>query len=179
MKGIVTVLLLSAFFTGCAHVISDESRNLVDPAITFSQLRAAPESFKGRYVMLGGVIASLVNEKSSSKLLVVQSPLDSFGVPGEADASSGGRFMAVTTTFLDPMIFKSGRKVSIVGQVEGQQLLPVGDSSYAYPVLRIREIYFVPKAEPRPAYYYPPYGSYDPFWWGPPYWHYRYYRPWW
>lgn len=178
MRGLVTVLLFAAFLSGCAHVISSESRNLVDPSITFSKLRAAPDSYKGKYVMVGGVIASLKNEKDFSKLLIVQSSLDSFGVPGDADASSEGRFMALSRNFLDPMIFKSGRRVTVVGQVEGQEVLPLGDISYAYPVLIVREIYLVPKAEPRPAYY-PPYGYYDPFWWGPPYWRYRYYYPWW
>ncbi|MEA5112648.1 MAG: Slp/YeaY family lipoprotein [Geobacteraceae bacterium] len=178
MRGFVTVLLFTALLSGCAHVISDESRNLVDPSIPFSRLRAAPESYRGKYVMVGGMIASLKNDKDSSKLLVVQSALDSFGVPGDADASSEGRFMAVSRNFLDPMIFKPGRKVTVVGQVEGQEVLPLGDIKYVYPVLQIREIYLVPKAEPRPAYY-PPYGYYDPFWWGPPYWRYRYYYPWW
>jgi outer membrane lipoprotein len=180
MKGLVFVVLSTLFLSGCAHVISEESRNLVDPSVTFVKLREAPDSFKGRYVMAGGTIVSLKNESDGSKMVVVQAVLDDFGVPAEADAATQGRFLAVTRDFLDPMIFKSGRKVTIVGQVEGGEVLPLGEISYAYPVVRIREIYLVPKTEPRPAYY-PPMSYYDPFWWGPPYWRYRYYpyHPWW
>lgn len=178
MRGFVSVLLFAAFFSGCAHVISDDSRALVDPLITFAKLREDPDSYKGKYVMAGGMVASLKNEKDASMLVVVQAVLDDFGVPAEADASSEGRFLAVTKDFLDPMIFKSGRKVTIVGQVEGKEVQPLGDIMYTYPVLRIREVYLVPRAEPRPAYYYPPIGYYDPFWWGPPYWRHRY-HPWW
>lgn len=170
-----TLFLLSAFLllAGCAHVMSEEARSLVDPSIPFSRLRADPDSFTGRYVMLGGVIAGVQNEKDGSRLEVVQSPLGSDDMPEEATHASGGRFLAVTPAFLDPLVYKAGRRITLVGQVRGKESRPLEKIEYLYPVVAIREIYVWKKSETEPAYYPPPGYFYDPFWWGPPYWYFR------
>jgi outer membrane lipoprotein len=163
---------------GCAHVISEESRNLVDPAIPFQSLRAAPDSYAGKYVMLGGAVAGVVNETDGSQLEVVQSPLGSDEIPEEVSHSSGGRFLATTPRFLDPLVYKTGRRVTVVGQVQGKKVQPIGQVEYVYPVISIREIHVWSKEELAPPQYPPPgYYYYDPYWWGPPYWWYR--RPYW
>jgi len=171
------IFLLSATFlllTGCAHVISDESRNLVDSTIQFQSLRSNPDSYVGKYVMLGGTIAAVRNSKEGSQLEVVQSPLESDELPEEASHSSGGRFLATTSRFLDPLVYKMGRRVTIVGQVQGKKTLPIDQVDYTYPIITIREIHVWSKSElEQPPY--PPPGYYnDPFWYGgPPYWWYR------
>jgi len=172
------MIIAAAFLllSGCAHVISEDSRSLVDPTITFSSLRAAPDSFVGKYVMLGGVVAGVRNDKDGSRLEVVQTPLESDDLPEEASHASGGRFLAVTSAFLDPLVYKAGRRVTLVGQVHGKQALPIDQTEYLYPVLTIREIYMWKESEINPPDYPPPGYYYDPFWWGPPYpWWYRHY----
>lgn len=172
MKCLMMIAAAFLLLSGCAHVISEDSRSLVDPAITFSSLRAAPDSFVGKYVMLGGVLAGVRNDKDGSRLEVVQTPLESDDLPEEASHASGGRFLAVTTAFLDPLVYKTGRRVTLVGQVQGKQALPIDQTDYIYPVLTIREIHVWKKSEINPPDYPPPGYYYDPFWWGPPY-------PWW
>jgi outer membrane lipoprotein len=170
------VLLCASFllFAGCAHVISEESRNLVDPTIHFQSLLANPDAFVGKYVMLGGTIAGVQNSKESSQLEVVQSPLDSDEMPEAASHSSGGRFLATASRFLDPMVYKMGRRVTVVGQVEGKKTLPIDQVEYAYPIITIREIYVWSKSELEQPQYPPPGYYYDPFWFGGhPYWWYR------
>jgi len=180
MRSPVLVAAVFLLLSGCAHVISQESRALVDPAITFSSLRAAPDAHAGKYVLLGGVIAGVQNEKDGSRLEVVQTPLDSDDLPEETSHSSGGRFLALSPSFLDPMVYKQGRRVTLVGQVEGKRDLPIDQVQYTYPVVLIREIHVWKKSEIETPYYPPPGYYYDPFWWGPPYaypWWYR--RPYW
>jgi outer membrane lipoprotein len=171
----MTLLLLSTFLllSGCSHVMSEEARSLVDPTITFSRLRADPYSLVGRYVMLGGVIAGVRNDKDGSQLEVVQSPMGSDELPEEASHSSGGRFLAVTSGFLDPLVYKTGRRITLVGQVKGKRNQPLEQIEYTYPVISIREMHVWKKSEIEPAYYPPPGYFYDPFWWGPPSWYYR------
>ncbi|HOP40877.1 MAG TPA: Slp family lipoprotein [Geobacteraceae bacterium] len=174
MKNWMVLLTVVLFFTGCAHVISEESRNLVDPTIQFQSLRANPDSFVGKYVMLGGTIAGVKNDEDGSRLEIVQSPLESNELPEEISHSSGGRFLAISSGFLDPMVYKSGRRVTLVGRVLGKKTLPIDRIEYTYPVLAIREIHVWSKSEINPPQYPPPRYYYDPFWWGPPYyWWYR------
>jgi outer membrane lipoprotein len=170
-----TLLILSAFLllSGCIHVMSEEARSLVDPTVTFSQLRAAPDSLVGKYIMLGGVIAGVRNEKDGSQLEVVQSPMGSDDLPEEASHLSGGRFLAITSAFLDPLVYETGRRITMVGQVQGKQNHPLGKIEYTYPVISIREIHVWKKSEIEPTNYPPPGYFYDPFWWGPPYWYFR------
>jgi outer membrane lipoprotein len=172
------LLLFSSFLlvTGCAHVISEESRNLVDPTIHFQNLRTDPDSYVGKYVMLGGVIAGVQNRKDGSQLEVVQSPLESDDLPEEVSHSSGGRFLATTSRFLDPIVYKAGRRVTMVGQVQGKKTLPIDQIEYTYPIISIREIHVWSKSDLQQPQYPPPGYYYDPFWfWGPPY-PYRWYR---
>lgn len=169
------LLMLSAFLllSGCAHVMSEKARSLVDRTIPFSRLRADPDSFIGRYVMLGGIIAGVRNEKDGSLLEVVQSPLGSDDMPEEASHASGGRFLAVTPEFLDPLVYKAERRITLIGQVRGKQNRPLDTLDYTYPVISIMEMHVWKKSETDPAPYPPPGYFYDPFWWGPPPWYLR------
>lgn len=178
MKKCMVILVVMLLITGCIHAISEESRNLVDPTIQFSSLRANPDSYVGKYVMLGGTIAGIRNDKDGSQLEIVQSPLESNDLPQEVSNSSGGRFLAISSGFLDPMVYKAGRRVTVVGQVQGKKTLPIDQVEYRYPVLAIRELHLWSTSEIQPPQYPPPGYYYDPFWWGPPYyWRHRY--PYW
>jgi outer membrane lipoprotein len=172
----ISFLLFASFLfiAGCAHVISDESRKLVDPTIHFQNLRTDPDAYVGKYVKLGGTIAGVQNTKDGSQLEVVQSPLESDDLPEEVSHSSGGRFLATTPGFLDPIVYKAGRRVTVVGQVQGKKTLPIDQVEYAYPIISIREIHVWRKSEYEQPQYPPPGYFSDPFWYGgPPYWWYR------
>jgi outer membrane lipoprotein len=171
VKILIPLSAIFLFLAGCAHVISEESRNLVDPTVQFQNLRANPDSFVGKYVMLGGTIAGVQNSKEGSQLEVVQSPLASDDLPEEVSHSSGGRFLATTSRFLDPIVYKMGRRVTVVGQVQGKKTLPIDQIEYTYPIISLREIHVWSKSELEPPQYPPPGYYNDPFWFGgPPYW---------
>ena len=167
--------IVLAFFlcAGCAHVISEESMRLVDRSLSFAMLKENPDRHVGSNVLLGGVIASVSNSKRLGELEVVQFELDSDYMPVESH-HSGGRFLAQTDGFLDPLVYKPGRLVTIVGELKGHKTLPLDQVEYDYPIIGIREIYLWRQADvrsyPDPYYYYPydywrrPFGPWRPWW---------------
>lgn len=155
------------FLAGCVHVISDSSLGLVDRTITFNRLRENPQAFIGKYVLLGGVIAAVKKSGEGSHLEVIQYDPDSTEIP-DVSKKSGGRFLAVTSAFLDPFIYKPGLKVSLVGKVTGQKTQLVDREMYSYPVIDIKEIYLQKEEreelnESRPMGLYPYWGAYGGF----------------
>lgn len=130
-------LLLSA---SCAGKISDQSLSLVDPKLTFDEVRKNPLNYKGRYVLLGGAIVSILNTNRGDELEVVQFKTDDKGEIIDTD-KSGGRFLAISSSFLDPAIYQPGLLVTIVGEVQGSRSMPLGEADYQYPVIKIQEIH--------------------------------------
>ena len=160
-----TIVLGAALMvlSGCAHVISEESRRQVDPTIVFGNLREAPDRYLGKQVMLGGIIAAARNNREGGQLEVVQFDLDRLGVP-QVSWGSAGRFLATSPLFLDPVVFMQGRLVTLVGEVKGKMTRPLDEVEYTYPIVAIREIHVVNSPEqemmrsyPPPSYYYDPY----------------------
>lgn len=156
--------------SGCARVISDQSRSLVDPTIQFTKLRQAPDSHIGKIVLLGGRIASARNTKEGGVLEIVQFELDG-DVPRDSFVSHG-RFLATSVDFLDSLIYKPDRLVTLVGEVKGKKTLPLDEVEYTYPVVAIREIYLWQPSEGEKYLLYPP-SRYNPYYYGygsEPYW---------
>jgi outer membrane lipoprotein len=155
-------VLLGLFLSGCAHVISEESRRLVDKQLSFAELRQNPDAYLGKYVLLGGSIATAKNTKKGSELEVLQTTLD-FDMPRDTYYSEG-RFIATTATFLDPLVYMQGRKITLVGEVTGKQVRAINDMEYMYPVVAIKELHLWEKFDYDYHYYPPPYYYFDSDW---------------
>lgn len=175
MRQIGLLLVLLTALSGCAQVISEQGRRLVDPAVTFGKLKQHPDEFIGKYVVLGGIVAAARNAKEGGELEVVQVPLDSDDIPLNT-LSTGGRFLATSSQFLDAMIYKPGRLVTILGEVKGKQVRPLDEVDYTYPVVAIREIHVWKSPEAEKGFPYPapgPFYNYEPYYYGygvGPYW---------
>ena len=141
MKLMLRLLFLALALSGCAHQgISKESARLADRAITYPALRENPDQFTGRFVYLGGAIAKVRNTSKGGELEVVELGLDRSGKP-KNNVHSEGRYLALSSKFLDPLIFKPGLLVSLVGEVKGQRAGPLDNVEYRYPVILIRELH--------------------------------------
>jgi outer membrane lipoprotein len=136
---LILALLISGIL-GCTRPISKQSMALVDHTITFSALRTEPEKHVGQYVLLGGVIARVTNSQQGSELEVVQSELESRERPGDT-TSSQGRFLIRTDSFLDPVIYRIGLPVTVVGIFKGLERRPLLQMEYSYPLLVMQEIH--------------------------------------
>jgi outer membrane lipoprotein len=139
--GTIIALLFAVFgAVSCAPPFPKEVLEKVDRSISFRDLREDPEHYKGRWVMAGGAIIDVKNIKEGSFLEVLQRPLDGRGEPLRTDATEG-RFLVFSEQFLDPAVYPRGRAITVVAEVAGKKVLPLGDIEYRYPLLNARAIH--------------------------------------
>ena len=144
MKRFLLFFIIVSLF-GCAHVVSKELRNKAYGEPPASVLFEDPDAFKGRTVILGGVIVSSTNTKEGTYIEVLQKPLDYRGKPEDTDASYG-RFIIFSEGYLETAVYSQGREITVAGEVIGKELRPLGEIQYPYPLLKSKELYLF---EPR------------------------------
>ncbi len=167
--------LLVAATAGCAYPIDKQFRLEARKDLTIPTVQEQPDECKGALVIWGGVILQTTNEPAGTELTILQTPLDSAGVP-RAAVETEGRFLARTGQFLDPEVWRRGRRVILAGEIEGVEPRPLDNATYAYPVLAVKQLHLWLPAVVRS--YYPSYGWADEAWYGPaysPYYTYPYY----
>lgn len=164
-------LLLLAFFSGCAP-ISKDLRAQADRTLNFQQVFKDPGAYKGKIVIWGGEIIETINQKDGTTLMVVlQRPLDWMEEP--KFQRSEGRFIILAEGYVDPYVFKRGRRITVAGEILGRKVMRLGELEYPYPLLQSKQLYLWGEYyySPYPYPYYPRgyYGYYGPRW-GYPYW---------
>lgn len=153
---------------GCAHVISKDLRDNVDPSLTFDQVYQDPNAYKGKFVVWGGEIIQTINQKDgTTQIEVFQRPLGYREEP-VLTLPPGGRFLVLVNRFLDPYLYHQGRKITVAGEIQGEDIRSIGGMSYRYPLLSGKQIYLWED------YYYQPY----PYYYYYPWWDYPWYPPW-
>ena len=135
------ILVMILYISGCAHVISRESRKFAATNIPFQWIAQNPERYKGILVIWGGEIIETLNVKEGTQLIVLQKPLGYSEMP-KMENNSGGRFLVLYEGFLDPAIYGKGEIITVAGIVEGEKILPLHEIEYSYPYLMAQEIYF-------------------------------------
>jgi outer membrane lipoprotein len=176
LKLLLLVLSLCILFSGCASVISRNLRDQADLALTFQQVFQDPEAYKGKIVIWGGNILRTKNQKDRTTLIeVLQKPLDWEEEPKDT-GSSEGRFLVLVDHFLDPYVFRGGRKITVAGEILGERTTLLGEMEYRYPYLLGKQIYLwtvnYEEYSPPPPYpwgYYGLWGYRGPAWWSYPY----------
>jgi outer membrane lipoprotein len=153
--------------TACTPVISPQLMNQVDRNLTYRELAEEADAFKGKMVLLGGTIVQAVPKPNQTEIEVVQKQLSLAGEPYLTDRSEG-RFLIVVDRFLDPAIYRSGRDITVAGEVQDSVLRRLGEIDYRYPVVSGLEIYLWREPSYPRSY---PYGYAYPYWW----WHYPVY----
>ncbi|HEY6871739.1 MAG TPA: Slp family lipoprotein [Geobacteraceae bacterium] len=139
---LILVLPLLLFLSGCAHIISDTSLDRADRSIEFGELRKNPDAFRGKFVILGGLITGVRQVREGVQLEVVEYPLDSEEMP-DTSSGSGGRFLVVFPPDVGYATFKPGVLVTMAGEVAGKAVKPLENVAYTYPVLVVKEIHIV------------------------------------
>jgi len=148
---------------GCTHVISEPLRHQAQPLASFAELRSNPEVFQGRTIILGGEILQTTNLREGTRLEILQRPLSSMEIPRLTD-STGGRFMAFCTEYLDPAVYAPPRRITVAGRVLGSSMGKVGEVDYTYPLISCDEIHLLPQASTELQRY-----TTSPWWYGTPY----------
>jgi outer membrane lipoprotein len=148
MRYLISGLLVSVLFiSGCTAVISEQSRKLVNIDASFKTVKQAPENYIGKNIMLGGRIANIRNSSEGAQVEIVQFDLNSQNYP-EDTFLSYGRFLANNSSYMDPLIFRPGMLITLVGEMKGKKTLRLDDMDYTYPVISMREWYLWPGSGP-------------------------------
>lgn len=127
---------------GCAHVVSKELRERVDKDVNTESLLKDPDSYKGKFVILGGIIVSSRNTDEGTYLEVLERPLDSLERP-EATDKSRGRFIILYEGYLDSAVWSKGREVTVAGEVMGKMVRPLGEMEYPYLLVKSKKLYLL------------------------------------
>jgi outer membrane lipoprotein len=136
----ITLLAIAFGMAGCSPPFPQEVLKKIDRNISFRDLKQEPERYKGTWAMIGGVIVDVKSAKEGSYLEVLQKALDSRGRPLQTDVTEG-RFLVFSEQFLDPALYQRGRAISVVAEVAGTRVLPLGDIEYRYPLLTSKAIH--------------------------------------
>ena len=129
-----SVLLFTLGLTACVSVpesLQSQATNMV--SYENAVMDNAPTGTAARW---GGIIASVENTPEQSIMEIVHYPLKANGRPNLREASIG-RFKAVVDGFIDPMVFKKDRVVSVLGSLAEPIQGMVGEQAYTYPSLQV------------------------------------------
>jgi outer membrane lipoprotein len=167
-RAVFSTLMLLVALAGCASTQDAENGR----SLTFLQVKAAPDSFIGQSVVFGGKVLAARRQKDSTRIEVLQLPLDQSMRPGYDLTQSQGRFIALQREFLDPATLPPGTRITVTGEISNSVTLALDETDYTYPVIDIKRVQVWPESEDVPPrihpYYYMGPGPY----WGP------YWRPW-
>ncbi len=153
-RAITAILSTLLLLSGCAHVMSDTNLKAVDPTVHYKELSAKPEAFAGKIVLVGGIVAGVQGSDDVITLEVAQLELFENGVPNE-DSRSGGRFLAISTELVDPIIYQPGKLVTIIGEVKGKKIQKIEGVDYPYPLIAVKELRLFRASEPLTGNYNP------------------------
>jgi outer membrane lipoprotein len=132
-------LVLLFVLYGCSTTQDRSNHEESYEKVPFSEIIRAPKQYRGKVVRLGGVIIDVVNEEKGSTIEIVEQPLNWRGRPKVGDVP-GGRFLVVSEKFLDKAIYQPKREVTVVGEIIDKKVGQIGEATYTYPVLSLRDI---------------------------------------
>jgi outer membrane lipoprotein len=188
VKKILAILSVSTILTACAPVLNQEFMREGIRNASFDRLREAPDEYKGKLFIIGGLIVNTRLTAQGSQIEALYVPVDSYGNLKEGERIQG-RFLAIypkANGLLDPVVYRKGRDITLAGEFVELRKGKIDEMDYDYPVFEIKQIHLWEESAyyyTTPYYYYPYYpyypypfmydrwgGPYPNPWWGPPPW---------
>ncbi len=161
MEKLLISIGILALLSACATV----PESLQGDFAKLAMAQAKTPDAAGKRVRWGGEIVEVTPKPDETCFELVDYPLDAVARPVEGD-NSGGRFIACTPGFYDPVIYSQGRELTVTGTLANPVAGNIGNYSYQYPQVTAATLYLWPR---RTAGYGSGYGSgiYDPFFYSP------------
>ncbi len=128
------LFLISILLCSCASSRFDTT----DVDLNITPKQAIDNGTTGEQVLWGGVILSAENLKDFTQLEVLAYPLDSWHQPDIFQAAQG-RFFAIQPGFMEVANLQSGREITIKGQLQSPIEGSLGEQSYTYPAIIIKQ----------------------------------------
>ncbi len=147
---ILALLGASIFFSACAqyNVIPDRLEGQVNRTLKFEQVRDNPQEYKGEMLVVGGEVLSVDRRQDTTRIEVLQLPLNDDYIPANQRTQTQGRFIALSKGHdpLDPAVFDKGVAISLVGELVGSETIKVGEDDKQVPVFGIKDLTIWDKA---------------------------------
>lgn len=103
-----------------------------EPGVTLTALKAHPDAYKGKVVILGGAIVEKREENGKIWLLIKNRPLDADYVPHVPTSSvgpEGGHYWVALNPRGLPKSYRTWARLTVVGRVEDQRTAGVGPAA--------------------------------------------------
>ena len=128
---------------GCASPVGipETLEHQIDKNVTFTEVVASPESYKGRLILLGGEILKAKRLKEGTQVELLQLPLNKDQEPTTDLKQSQGRMLVLHPGSLDPATLTPGLLVTFVGEVDGSIIEKMDEVDYRYPTLTVKHWY--------------------------------------
>ncbi|ASI90168.1 MULTISPECIES: Slp family lipoprotein [Vibrio] len=130
---IVSLIGLSIMLSACGSLpeqLATTNENVV------SQYQQVVDAKDGTEVRLGGVIDTVKNLPSQTRIEIVNLPIDKYGKP-DLDQEPNGRFIAYVDGFVDPVTYSRGRLITVGGHKGGVERGKVGEFEADFPVIKV------------------------------------------
>ena len=161
MRDMLTMLSIAVLLTACTPVLSKELMREGSRDVSFERMREAPDEYKGKLFILGGLIVNSRLTEQGSQIEALYVPVDSSGNLNEGSQIEG-RFLAIypkSKGLLDPVVYERGRSITLAGEFVEVRKGKIDEMDYTYPVFEVREIHLWRE----PTYYYTAPYYYDPY----------------
>ncbi len=156
-----SVILGVGLLSACS--LAPETVNFEQPNTSFVRVAQSPDSFVGSQVRWGGIVARVENLEQDTLVEIVNLPLDARARP-VGDANTSGRFIARVQGFLDPLIYKEGKEITVVGVLNQSMPGKIGQHQVNFPVVDSSGHHLWKERESR--VYVSSFSSWDPYWFG-------------
>ena len=143
------VVVLSLGVVGCSSSpvkVPEALNSQIDQNLTFSEVLASPDSYKGRLMLLGGEILKAKRLKGGTQVELLQLPLNKNQEPTMDLTRSQGRVLVLHQEPLDPATLTPGMFATFVGEVTGAITEKIDEADYRYPTLTVKHWYLWPPA---------------------------------
>jgi outer membrane lipoprotein len=149
---LISLCLYMLLWFGCASsdVVPDALEPQIDKSVTFDQVIASPDSYRGRTVVVGGEVLKARRLKDGTQIEVLQLPLDRDQRPLSQRSESQGRLLALDPQSIDPATLPDGTPITMVAELTGAATDLVDEAEYRYPTMAIKHLYVW--TEPRDPY---------------------------
>ena len=140
---VVVFCLVGYGLSACSSskVIPPDLKEQIDSSVSFRDIQASPQSVQGRTILLGGEVLGARRVQEGVELEILQLPVEGDNPPSERRMESQGRFLALDHGGRDPASFPPGTKVTVVGDVTGDETRRLDESTYQYPTLDVKHLY--------------------------------------
>ncbi len=143
LKTALIALALIAL-AGCAGVISKPVAQQANPEAELSAVLKTPDAFLGEMVLWSGRIISTKPLEEGTLIEVLQISSDRNRRPPQSDKTEG-RFLALNPGFLDPLVYKADREITLAGRIREMRTQPLGEIQYSYPLVDVVELHIWPQ----------------------------------